>query len=175
MVGLPSSFIPEGTYLKWLCINFIIAVLLTAANQIIWTKTKQDSKRYFSLHSLVMLIGLSIYATFPLLKLLYPSVFFWILLAGLVLYTLFLFSKYDSIAGGLLNPQKKGFKLLLSTFFFIVFVSGSSIWGYMSATDAAPVNGVAIIMFFLGLFFLMVAPAMLVTPGRAEELTKGLD
>ena len=51
-----------------------------------------------------------------------------------------------------------------------VFVAGSSIWGYMLATDSAPVIEMGIITFFLGLFFLMVAPSMLVTPERAEEL-----
>jgi len=170
LLGLPSSFIPEETYLKWLLINFIIAVLLTVVNYMIWTKQKNDSKRYFSLHSFVMMLGLAFYATSPILRLIYPSMYFWILLGGLILYTVFLVSKYDAIAGGLLNPRKKGFKLLVFSFFAIVFVAGSSIWGYMLASDAAPVNEVAIIMFFLGLFLLMVAPSMLVTPERAEEL-----
>lgn len=170
LLGLPASFIPEETYLKWLLINFIIAVLLTVVNYMIWTKTKHDSKRYFSLHSFVMMLGLAFYATSPILRLIYPSMHFWILLGGLILYTVFLISKYDAIAGGLLNPRKKGFKLLVFSFFAIVFVAGSSIWGYMLASDAAPVNEVAVIMFFLGLFLLMVAPSMLVTPERAEEL-----
>ncbi len=52
MIGLPASFIPEEKYLKWILINFIIAVLLTVVNYMIWTKQKHDSKRYFSLHSL---------------------------------------------------------------------------------------------------------------------------
>jgi hypothetical protein len=171
MLGLPSSFIPEETYPKWLLINFIIALLLTVVNYMIWTKQKHDSKRYFSLHSFVMMLGLAFYATSPILRLIYHSMYFWILLGGLILYTVFLLSKYDAIAGGLLNPRKKGFKLLVFSFFAIVFVAGSSIWGYMLASDAAPVNGVAIILFFLGLFLLMVAPSMLVTPERADELT----
>ena len=170
MIGLPASFIPEETYLKWLLINFIIAVLLTVVNYMIWSKQKHDSKRYFSLHSFVMMLGLAFYATSPILRLIYPSMYFWILLGELILYTVFLISKYDAIAGGQLNPRKKGFKLLIFSFFAIVFVAGSSIWGYMLASDAAPVHEVAIIMFFLGLFLLMVAPSMLVTPERAEEL-----
>jgi len=173
LLGLPSSFIPEETYPKWLMINFIIAVFLTVVNYIIWTKQKHDSKRYFSLHSFVMMLGLAFYATSPILRLIYPSMYFWILLGGLILYTVFLLSKYEAIAGGLLNPRKKGFKILVFSFFSIVFVAGSSIWGYMLASDAAPVNEVAIIMFFLGLFLLMVAPSMLVTPKRAEELIRG--
>lgn len=170
MIGLPASFIPEETYPKWLLINFIIAVLLTVVNYMIWTKQKHDSKRYFSLHSFVMMLGLAFYATSPILRLIYPSWYFGILLGGLILYTVLLLSKYDAIAGGLLNPREKGFKLLIFSFFAIVFVAGSSIWGYMLVSDAAPVNEVAIIMFFLGLFLLMVATSMLVTPERAEEL-----
>ncbi len=170
MLGLPASLIPEETYLQWVVINSLVAILLTFVNHIIWTKQKHDSKRYFSLHSLVMMLGLAFYMTSPVLRLIYPSMYFWILLAGLILYSVFLFSKYDAIAGGLLNPRKTGFKLVVFSFFSIVFVAGSSLWGYMLATDAAPVNGVAIILFFLGLFTLMVAPSMLVTPERAEEL-----
>ncbi len=170
MIGLPASFIPEETYIKWLLINFFIAVILTVVNYMIWTKQKHDSKRYFSLHSFVMMLGLAFYATSPILRLFYTSMYFWILLGGLILYTVFLLSKYDAIAGGLLNPRKKGFKLLVFSFFAIVFVAGSSIWGYMLASDAAPVNEVAVILFFMGLFLLMVAPSMLVTPERAEEL-----
>ena len=173
LLGLPSSFIPEETYPKWVLINFIIAVFLTVLNYIIWTKQKQDSKRYFSLHSFVMMLGLAFYATSPILRLIYPTMYFWILLCGLILYTVFLLSKYEAIAGGLLNPRKKGFKILVFSFFSIVFVAGSSLWGYMLASDAAPLNEVAIIMFFLGLFLLMVAPSMLVTPKRAKELTRG--
>lgn len=173
LLGLPSSFIPEETYPKWVLINFIIAVFLTVLNYIIWTKQKHDSKRYFSLHSFVMMLGLAFYATSPILRLIYPTMYFWILLSGLILYTVFLLSKYEAIAGGLLNPRKKGFKILVFSFFSIVFVAGSSLWGYMLASDAAPLNEVAIIMFLLGLFLLMVAPSMLVTPKRAKELTRG--
>ena len=175
LIGLPSSFIPEETYLQWSLINFIIAVLLTAVNYLIWTKQKHDSKRYFSLHSFVMMLGLAYYATSPILRLMYPSMYFWILLGGLILYTVFLISKYDAIAGGILNPRKKGFKIVVSAFFSIVFIPGSIIWGYMLASDAAPVNEVAIILFFIGLFLLMLAPSMLVTPARAEELTSGFE
>lgn len=173
LVGLPSSFIPEKTYLQWSLINLIIAVLLTAVNYLIWTKQKHNSKRYFSLHSFVMMLGLSFYSTSPIFRLIFPTIYFWILLCGVILYTVFLLSKYDAIAGGILNPRKKGFKLVVSIFFSIVFITGSSIWGFMLATDAAPVNEVAIILFFIGLFLLMLAPAMLVTPERAEELTSG--
>lgn len=41
---------------------------------------------------------------------------------------------------------------------------------YMLATEAVPWGGVAIITFFIGLFFIMVSPAMLITPERAIEL-----
>ena len=170
ILGLPASLLPEETYLKWLGINFAVAVFLSVVNYVIWTKTKDDSKRYFSLHSLVMMLGLAFYMTTPLFRMLYPSIYFWLLLSGLALYSAFLFSKYDAIAGGLLNPRKSGFKLVVITFFVIVFVTGSSIWGYILATDAAPFFGAAVLLFFLGLFLIMVAPAMLVTPERAEEL-----
>lgn len=170
LLGLPASLLPEENYQQWLVINLLVAILLTCINYVIWIIQKQNSKRYFSLHSLVMMLGLTFYMTSPVFRMLYPTIYFWILLFGIIVYSVFLFSKYDAIAEGLLNPRKKAFKLVVFTFFVIVFVTGRSIWGYILATDAAPFIGAAILLFFLGLFLLMIAPSMLVTPERAEEM-----
>ncbi|MFX3673023.1 MAG: hypothetical protein ACE3JQ_01065 [Paenisporosarcina sp.] len=175
MLGIPTAFMPEVGYLKWIFINFGVSILLTILNYFIWTKQKHDSKRYFSLHSLVMMMGLAFFMVSPVLKIVYPTTFFWVLIIALIVYSIFLFSKYDAIAEGLLNPRKKGFKLIMYTSFSILFITGSSIWGYMLAFDSAPINVVAGILFFLGLFMILVAPAMLVTPKRAQEFKGQLE
>ncbi|EPD51314.1 hypothetical protein MHH33_15505 [Paenisporosarcina sp. FSL H8-0542] len=60
--------------------------------------------------------------------------------------------------------------MLVFTYFAIFFFSGSVLLAYMLATEAVPWVGLAIITFFIGLFFIMVSPAMLITPERAIEL-----
>lgn len=170
IIGLPASFLPEETYIRWLMINISVALILTFINYLLWKKHQNDSKRYFSLHSLVMMLGMSFFAMAPVFKGLFPSIYFWLLLIGLGIFMAFLFSKSESIAEGLLNPRLKGFKIMIYTYFGIVFFAGSVIWAYMLATEAAPWVTVAILTFFIGLFFVMVSPAMLITPERAIEL-----
>ena len=175
LIGLPSSLLPEENYGTWLWINFMLAVFLTIINHFIWMRQKHDSKRYFWFHSLVMLAGLAFYVITPLFRVIYPSISFWILLAGVLVYVLFIFSKYDAIGGAIINPRKKGFKLVIFAFFSILLLAGSSVWAFMLGSDAAPVNGLAVFFFLMGIFFLTLAPAMLVTPERAEELAQAAE
>ena len=170
IIGMPMSFLPEETYLKWLIINIVVAIILTFINYLLWKKYQDDSKRYFSLHSLVMMLGMAFFAMTPVFKVVFPSIYFWLLLIGLVIFMAFLFSKSESIAEGFLNPRLKGFKIMMYTYFGIIFFAGSVLWAYMLATEAAPWVTLAIITFFIGLFFVMVSPAMLITPERAIEL-----
>ncbi|MFC4356254.1 hypothetical protein ACFO0S_14430 [Chryseomicrobium palamuruense] len=131
ILGLPASFIPEETYGRWLMINTAVAVVLTVVNYILWRKHKEDSKRYFSLHSFVMLLGLAFFTMAPIFKGLFPSVFFWMLLIGLTLFILFLFSKSENIAQSLLNPRLKGFSLIMYSYLGVVFFAGSVLLAYM--------------------------------------------
>ena len=170
IIGLPASFFPEETYIRWLIINFAVAVILTFINYLLWKKHQDDSKRYFSLPSLVMMLGMAFFAMSPVFKGLFPSIYFWLLLIGLGIFMVFLFSKSEAIAEGFLNSKLKGFKIMIYTYFGIVFFAGSVLWGYMLTTEAAPWITVAILTFFIGLFFVMVSPAMLITPERAIEL-----
>lgn len=170
IIGLPASFIPEETYGRWLIINTAVAVVLTIVNYVLWRLHKEDSKRYFSLHSLVMLLGLAFFSMAPIFKGLYPSLFFFILLIGLLLFIVFLFSKSEPIARSLLNPRLKGFSLIMYSYLGVVFFAGSVLWAYMLVTTPPSWIVVAIFLFFLGLFFIMISPAMLITPERAIEL-----
>jgi len=172
ILGLPASFLPEENYVKWLFINLTVAIALTLINFFLWKKHQDDSKRYFSLHSLVMMMGMAFYMMTPVFKGLYSTIFFWLLLIGLGIFMFLLFTGSESIAEGLLNPRRKGFKVLLYTYIGIVLFSGSVLLSYMRFSQAAPWVSLAIVLFFLGLFLVMVSPAMLVTPERAIELRK---
>lgn len=69
-----------------------------------------------------------------------------------------------------IKSKIKGFQDVDFYIFCNFFFAGSVLLAYMLATEAVPWGGVAIITFFIGLFFIMVSPAMLITPERAIEL-----
>jgi len=174
IVGVPSSFFPGEEHLQfWLTLNIGTALLFAVINYILWNRHKGDSKRYFSLHSLVMMMGLAFYMMAPAFKGLYPTLFFWVLLIVTLLFVLYMFSKSDSIGKSLIDPQQTGFKTVMMLYAIMILVVGGALWGFMLASDAAPMMGLAIILFLIGLFFIMISPAMLVKPMRAREFEIG--
>lgn len=170
IIGLPVSFIPEETYGRWLIINVVVAVILTGINYVLWKRHQDDSKRYFSLHSLVMLLGLAFFCMAPLFKGLFPSIYFWLLLSGVIVFMAYVFSKSETIAEGILNSKLKGFSIMMYSYLGFVFFSAVLLLVYMYLVEARHWIPTAIVTFFIGIFFIMVSPAMLIRPERAIEL-----
>ncbi|RHW39906.1 hypothetical protein D1B33_03400 [Lysinibacillus yapensis] len=168
--GAMFSLIPPEHILLWLCINIGIAIVLALVNYVIWVYHKSDSKRYHSLHSFVMLFGFALYMMLPAFRGLYSSSFFWLLLLVTVALTGFLIYKYDAVTNAFVNPGDSWFFKLISIFGVTVFLLGGILWAYMNATETGPFIPVAIILFFIGFFILMLSPIMLATPERVEEL-----
>ncbi len=171
-IGFFVSFMPEEDVVKWLMINMSVAILAAALNSIIWIYQKHNSKRYFSLHSFVMLIGLTYYAMSPVFKALYPTLFFWLILAVTIGFFCFLLMKRDSITRALVNPREMRYKGFLFIFISILLVIGALLWAYIIAFETGPFIGVALVLYFIGLLFMLVLPAFLTTPDRAEQLEK---
>lgn len=170
IMGVPSSLIPEVNIGLWLKVNIGLAIGLGLVNAIIWVLHKHDSKRYFSLHSFVMLWGIGFYLMAPIYKFLYPSIFFWLLLIATLVFMAFLLFKSEMVAMVFLNPQNSRFKNVMLVYSVMILTVGGLIWAYILATESAPLIPVAIILFLLGLFLIMFSPALLTTPERAREL-----
>jgi len=170
VLGVLSSLAPEENVGVWLRINIILAIVLGLINYIIWVLHKSDSKRYFSYHSFVMLLGLAYYMMAPAFRSLYPTVFFWGLLVATLGFLVFLLLKRDDVTRALVNPQDAWFKKVIFSYCGIILVLGGILWAYMLATATGPFTPVAIILFFIGFFFIMISPAMLSTPERVREL-----
>ena len=170
---VPSSFMPEERVLFWLTINMSIALLLTAINYLLWKINQKNRVRYFSLHSLVMMTGMAFYSMSPVFKGLFPSMLFWVLLGTVVVFCILLFSNADAIGAAFLNPQKKVFKYVILFYAGILLFIGTLFWFFLFVTNTPSWIGIAVIFFFIGVFFLMVSPAMLITPERAKELASG--
>ncbi|KGR76451.1 hypothetical protein [Ureibacillus sinduriensis] len=170
VIGFFSSFMPEENVIKWLIINMSIAILAAVMNYIIWIYQKHDSKRYFSLHSFVMVIVLIVYLMSPIFKGLYPTLFFWVILIITIGFFIFLLGRRDAITKALVNPREMRFKMFLYIFIGILLIIGGLLWAYMLAFETGPFMGVALALYFIGLLLMLVLPAFLTTPERAKQL-----
>ncbi|MDN4492243.1 hypothetical protein [Ureibacillus aquaedulcis] len=172
VIGLLCSFIPEENAGLWVGINIALATVFALVNYTIWLFHKNNSKRYFSLHTFVMLLGIAFYMMSPAFRALYPSIFFWLLLLVTLVLVGFLIIKYDAVTNAFVNPGDSWFVKILGMYGGIIFIAGGVLWAYMNATETGPFAPVAIILFFIGIFLLMIAPIMLATPERVKELEK---
>ncbi|QCR31545.1 hypothetical protein [Lysinibacillus sp. SGAir0095] len=172
MIGGLCSFAPDGNIWLWLGINLALALVFALVNYMIWNVHKNNSKRYFSLHTFVMLLGIAYYMMTPAFRGLYPSIFFWLLLFITIVLIGFLIIKYDAVTNAFVNPGDSWFIKIVVIYGSIVFISGGLLWAYMNATETGPFAPVAIILFFIGIFLVMIAPIMLATPERVKELEK---
>lgn len=172
---IPTSYIPLENGRFWLTLNGGIALLLIATNFVIWMKFKYERTRYFSLHALVMMLGMAFYSMTPLFKALFPSIYFWVLLIIVSILCLALFLKFDAIGAAFLNPQKKVFKAIFFSYLGAFIFFGAFFWIFRLLVPISYSLEMAIIIFCIGVIFLMLSPAMLVTPERAKELSEGKD
>lgn len=170
VIGFLVSFMPEENVVQWLIINMGIAILAAVLNYITWIFQKHDSKRYFSLHSFVMVSVLIFYSMSPVFKALYPTIFFWLILVITIGFLLFLLGKRESITKALVNPKEMRFKMFLYIFMGILLIIGGLLWAYIIAFDTGPFMGVALIFFCIGMLFMLILPAFLTTPERAKQL-----
>ena len=169
--GTMVSLFPYENVVKWIIFNCCLAILATFVNYIIWIFHKHDSKRYYSLNSFVMLITLTYYLMSPILKILYPSVYFWILLAGTLGFTIVLFINQKNVARGILNPRELWFKKILLIYLVIfscVFIL-LCIFYSLFASDSQGIMAASIILFLVGFLFLSLSPVFLTTPEMAKK------
>ncbi|MEO4054207.1 hypothetical protein [Solibacillus sp. CAU 1738] len=172
MLGFISSFMPEENIRFWLKVNIGLAILLAVMNYIIWLYHKRNSKRYFSLHSFVMFIGIIVFAMSPIFKGLYPTLYFWLLLFLTVGLAFFLLIKYKVVTKVIVNPQHHLFSSLLMLYVGILLLVGGVFWMYMLTVQTSSWVPVGIIFYFCALFFILIAPVMLATPEQVKEFKK---
>ena len=171
---LISLFLGEnlGDFVKWVILNSILAVLATLVIMIIWAFQKNNSKRYYSLLSFVMLWVLTFYTMSPIFKILFPSKYFWILLSVTLGYMIFLLLNRIKISKGILNPREIWFKKLLLIYLvvFSCFVIGLFVYVNILNLYSGEMIAVAIFLYFVGFLFLSLSPVFLTTPEMAKKL-----
>ncbi len=169
--GTMTSIVPYENVSKWIIFNCFLAILATFVNYIIWIFHKHDSKRYYSLNSFVMLIVLTYYLMSPVFKILFPSGYFWTLLASILGFTIVLFINRMNVARGLLNPRELWFKKIL--LIYLVIFSGVfillCIYASLIASDSQGIMAAAIILFLAGFLYLSLSPVFLTPPEMAKK------
>lgn len=169
-LGFLVSFMPEENVVIWLIINCSIAILAAVLNFIIWTFQKHDSKRYFSLHSFVMLMVIVYYFMSPIFKTLFPTIYFWLLLVATIGPLTFLLFKRDVVLRELLFPKQTWFKDFLLLAFFFVCIIAVLLRAYILAFETGSFMVVASTSYFIALFIMLIAPGLLSTEERVEQL-----
>lgn len=174
MFGCLVSLFPEDHVVQWLIFNCILAVLATFVIMIIWIFQKNNSKRYYSLLSFVMLWVLTYYLMSPAFKILYPTKFFWILLSFTLGYTIFLLLNRVQISIGILNPGVVWLKKLLLIYLLIFSCLVIGLFVYVSLIHSYSVDMIAVgtILYLCGFLFLSLSPVLLTKPEVAKQLEK---
>lgn len=170
--GLIVSFFPKENILKWFIFNSIVAVLASVVNLVLWISQKRDSKRYFSLISFVMLWVLTYYIMSPAFKMLYPTIYFWILLSITLGFVIVLFMNRHTISVAILNPGEGKTKKLFFVFLFTITMIGFilSRYIYFTISDERAIISGAILFYFLGLLFMALSPVLLTPPELAKKI-----
>lgn len=170
---LVSLFLGEDLekFVEWVILNSIVALLATLVIMIIWAFQKNNSKRYYSLLSFVMLWVLTYYTMSPIFKILYPSKYFWILLTVTLVYTIFILLNRMIISKGILNPKEIWFKKLLLIYWVIFSSVVIGLFFYVYLSDYSyEMMPFAIFLYLVGLLFLSLSPVFLTKPEVAKKL-----
>ena len=119
-----------------------------------------------------MLIGIIIFSISPIFKLLYGTIYFWILL--FITLTLNLYSHLIKrrIAKSFVNKNHKVLGTILSVYMMILIVTGVFLIGIMN-TKLSPENGgISLLFYFISAMFMIMAPMFLVRKEDVEKLKK---
>lgn len=126
--GALSSVIPEEN-VRILIVNLTIATVLSLLMLLIWKIHQNDSKRYFSLASYIMMISFGFFASIPILREFIGTLYFWIIIGLLLLIILPTHLFREQMLRFILRPYKYGlFGKLFLIIPIIIGYFGSYVW-----------------------------------------------
>lgn len=165
-----TSFIPEETVLSWLLINSIFTFIFLGILYFLWMKYKYDTVRYYSFQVYIMLIGIVFFSITPIFKVLFGTIYFWILL--FVTLTLILTSHVfkKRTVKSFVNKSHKLLVTILSVYMMVLIAIGIFLIGVMQINEAPENAGTSILFYFISAIFLVMAPMFLVREEDVEKL-----
>ncbi len=165
-----TSFIPEKTLLTWILINSVFTFIFLGILFFLWTKYKYDTVRYYSFQVYIMLMGIAFFAITPVFKLLFGTMYFWILLfstLGIILISHFFKNR---TVKSFVNKKHKLLVTILSVYMMALIVIGIFLNGIMHINEAPENAGISILFYFISFFFMVIAPMFLVREDEVEKL-----
>ena len=170
---LGSSAILDVGFLLWFPINLAIEVLIILELLRMWKRYKYNSKSYYTIQVYWMLMGTAIYSVLPILRLMYVTDAFWLVLVFTILLFIYAHLIREKIAEVFVNPKKeKSLWLLIMVFSIIVFI-GVIIMAILRAKSYHPNLGLIIVLYMVGGMMLFLATPFSVSAERFEKLKKG--
>lgn len=171
-IMLASSFMPEDTVLPWLIINVSFALFVMAILFVLWKRHQNDSVRYYSLQVYAMLMGIVFFGITPVFKLLYESLYFWLLLVFTIIVVSVSHMMKNRIAKSFVNKKHKILLTIMSIYVILLIVIGIILMSIMRINDSTENTGMSILFFLASCLFMVMSPAFLVRANEIEKLKK---
>ncbi|MEI5907456.1 hypothetical protein WAK64_10345 [Bacillus spongiae] len=169
LMGFLTSFVPEENWML-LTFNMILALIGGLIFTMLWRRNRRHSVRYFSLLSYVMIVTLSFYFAIPLFRVFAGTFIFWLGLLLIIVMSIFPYIYSEKIAIGVQNPSKTGLGKVYLLFSSLIIGFGTILFFNANLSSNPDAFTVAIFSFMLALLFLFIAPILLITPQRMDEL-----
>lgn len=169
ITGTITAFLPDVNW-WFLAINLSLCVASGVAYYFLWRRFNKQSKRYFSLMSYIMLVVMGIHTALPFLRAVYGTVAF---VLGIIIVLLMIALPHihlEKIAFGVLNHSKSRGGKLVFLFIGAIFLLAPFVFFSIRTLSEKAMVPVLAFMLMVGLFFLLIAPVMLVKPDRIEEM-----
>ncbi|CEG27178.1 hypothetical protein [Bacillus sp. B-jedd] len=167
---LAASSVPEGRFFFWLAINLSVEALLVFRVLMMWNRYKHDTKRYYSIQVYWMLIGFSIFAVLPFVRMSYVTEVFWLLLIGTLLLFLLGHLLKERIGLVFVNPRKAKQLALWPKALAGIVIIGIAIMAVLRFQSVDENVGLAAFLYMLGLFALFIATPFSLPEERIEKL-----
>lgn len=169
ITGTITAFLPDVNW-WFLAINLSLCVASGVAYYFLWRRFNKQSKRYFSLMSYIMLVVMGIHTALPFLRAVYGTVAFVLGIIIVLLMVVLPHVHLEKIAYGMINPSKSKVGKLFFLFCFVIFLLAPFVFFSIRTLSEKAMVPVLAFMLMVGLFFLLIAPVMLVKPDRIDEM-----
>ena len=168
MIG--TSFIPEKTVLMWILINSIFTLIFLGILFFLWKKYKYDTVRYYSFQVYIMLMGIAFFAITPIFKLLFGTVYFWMLLFITLAIILTSHLLKNRTVRSFVNKNHKLLVNILSVYMMVLIFFGIFFSGIMQINEIPENEGASVLLYFISFVLIVMAPMFLVREGDVEKL-----
>jgi hypothetical protein len=171
LMGFLCSFVPEENWIL-LGFNVVLSITMGVVFYLLWTFNQHNSKRYFSLLSYFMLVALSVFFAIPLFRVFADSIIFWLALIFIVAMAATPYFISERIAIGVQNPTITALGRVYIIIVPLIIGFGTVLFSNTNLSANPDALTISIFLFLGAIFFLFIAPILLITPERMNELNK---